>query len=128
MFKVLPWWILLQLGLDALMFIFWLSAAATSRYNCDDLCNACSGWDAISFDDLSCACSGSYYWYKKRDMSPKKTGLLQPRRNGHSNPAGTYGAKRGLDALMVYVSLPSLLPGPFSGGRCVPAYLADLKR
>lgn len=101
-FKVLPWWILLQLGLDALMFIFWLSAAATSRYNCDDLCNACSGWDSVSFDDLSCSCLGSYYyWYKKRSMSPNKNGLLQPRRTGHSNPTGTYGAKRGLDSVMV---------------------------
>lgn len=119
-FKVLPWWILLQLGLDALMFVFWLSAAATSRYNCDDLCNACSGWDSVSFDDLSCSCLGSYYyWYKKRSMSPNKTGLLQARRTGHSNPTGTYGAKRGLDSVMVYVSLPGPLLRPLSSAYIV---------
>lgn len=88
------------------MFIFWLSAAATSRYNCDDLCNACPNFSALSFDDLSCACGGAYDWYWKRGMSPKPSGLLQKRRT-YTRRAGTYGAKRGL--MLLWCTYPSPL-------------------
>ena len=107
-FKLLPWWIFGQLALDAVLFVFWLSAAATARYNCNDLCNAC-GWDSVSFDGLDCVCYGTDYWYEKRGMSPKQSGLLQPRRaKSSATPAGTGAAKTALDALMTYVPLLSL--------------------
>lgn len=107
--KILPWWIFIQLGLDALMFAFWLAAAATSKYNCSDLCNACSQWDSVAFDGLSCICNSSYYyWWKKRDMSPApKKGLLEVRRTRHTAPLGTAAAKQAFDAVMVYVICPT---------------------
>lgn len=104
-FRILPWWIFIQLGLDSLLFIFWLAAAATSRLNCNDLCNACPGASDVYFDDLSCTCLSDYYWwYKKRSMSPApKSGLLETRRTRNSTPTGKGAARISLDAIMVYV-------------------------
>lgn len=108
MFKILPWWIFIQLGLDTLMFIFWLSAAAASHYTCNDLCNACSNLASLSFGGLSCICdSASYYdyyddYYDKRAMSPVKKGPLESRRTHHpTRSTGSTAAKQGLDAIMV---------------------------
>lgn len=92
------------------MFIFWLAAAASSHYNCNDLCNACSNSVAVYFDNLSCVCDAyEYYLYDKRGMSPVKNGLLESRSVRYARPVGTAAAKQGLDAVMVYVTFaPSL--------------------
>ena len=113
-FKLLPWWIFIQLGLDALMFILWISAAGTSHFTCDDLCTTCnaSGYD-IYFDHLACSCSsGAYYWYEKRNTSPNPNpGLsagLEKRKSSRRTRThgGALVAREALDAIMVYV-LPS---------------------
>lgn len=105
--RLLPWFIWGQLALDALMFIFWLSAAATSSYSCTDLCNACGILDGyVFFDSESCECSDFFY---KRDYSPRRGNVLQPRRSHSSSPSsgstvgGTIAAKQAFDAIMTYV-------------------------
>lgn len=102
--RLLPWFIWGQLALDALMFIFWLSAAATSSYSCTDLCNACGILDGyVFFDSESCECSDFFY---KRDYSPRRGNVLQPRRSHSSSPSsgstvgGTIAAKQAFDAIM----------------------------
>jgi hypothetical protein len=114
-FKLLPWWIFIQLGLDALMFIFWISAAGTSHFGCDDLCSACNAWGYdIWYDHLACSCtSGSYsYWYEKRGISPNPfPGLsagLQKRKSSRrtKTKGGALVAREALDAIMVYVLQP----------------------
>ena len=109
-FKLLPWGIFIQLGLDALMFIFWISAAGTSHFSCDDLVNACNACD-IYFGHLTCSCSSyNSYWWVKRDSSPNPNpGLsagLEKRRSSSrrsKSGGGTLVAREALDAIMVYV-------------------------
>lgn len=78
--RVLPWSIWLQLGLDILLFVFWVTAAATSPVTCHELCSACSSLipDYVILDSKYCSC---YYFYKdKRDTSPaRRSPLLEPR-------------------------------------------------
>lgn len=102
--RTLPWFIWGQLALDALMFIFWLSAAATSSYSCTDLCNACGIIDGyVSFDSESCECSTLFF---KRDNSPRPVNVLQPRRSHSgggstdSTGGGSIAAKQAFDAIM----------------------------
>lgn len=102
--RLLPWFIWGQLALDALMFIFWLSAAATSSYSCTDLCNACGIFDGyVFFDSESCECSDFFF---KRDYSPKPVNVLQPRRSHSSRRSsdsavgGSIAAKQAFDAIM----------------------------
>ena len=113
-FRVLPWWIFIQLGLDALFFIFWIAAAGTSHLNCQDLCSACDAWGGtVYLDSLYCTCYSSYdVIYKKRNLSPNPNpGLsagLQKRRSRYSSAGratGTLVAREALDAILVYVSL-----------------------
>ena len=106
--RLLPWFIWGQLALDALIHIFWLSAAATSSYSCTDLCNVCGILDGyVYFDSQSCACYDDLLF--KRDYSPKPGNVLQPRRshsNGGKNGSrmgGLIAAKQTFDAIMTYV-------------------------
>ena len=113
-FRVLPWWIFIQLGLDALMCIFWIAAASTSHFNCDDLCSACNA-SSVSYDHLSCSCSvysgyvySDYFW-KKRGISPNPnpglSGGLAKRITSRSakRTSGILIAREALDAIMWYV-------------------------
>ncbi|CAD6580762.1 MAG: hypothetical protein ASARMPRED_000320 [Alectoria sarmentosa] len=102
--RTLPWFIWGQLALDALMFIFWLSAGATSSYSCTDLCNACGIIDGyVYFDSESCECSTLFF---KRDSSPRPVNVLQPRRSisgggsTDSTGGGSIAAKQAFDAIM----------------------------
>ncbi|MCJ1425330.1 hypothetical protein MMC29_003218 [Sticta canariensis] len=47
-FKVLPWLVWGQLALDAVMFIFWIAATATSTFSYKDLCDACP-YDLVEY-------------------------------------------------------------------------------
>ena len=103
--RLLPWFIWGQLALDALIHIFWLSAAATSNYGCADLCNACGILEGhVYFDSQSCACYDDLLF--KRDYSPKPGNVLQSRRshsNGGKNGSrlgGSIAAKQAFDAIM----------------------------
>ncbi len=105
--RVLPWLIWGQLVLDAILFIFWLAAGATSSYSCTDLCNACGILEGyVSFDTESCECSDLFF---KRDYSPRRGSVLQLRRNRPSRRdsgttvGGTIAAKQAFDAVMTYV-------------------------
>ncbi|KAG7005760.1 hypothetical protein G7Y79_00018g045670 [Physcia stellaris] len=110
LFKLLPWWIFIQLGLDALMFIFWISAAGTSHFSCQDLCDTCNGWGYhIWFDSLSCECESTFIYYDKRAMSPNPrlglgSGRMEKRRSryGAARRAGTLAAREAMDAIMVW--------------------------
>ena len=106
--RLLPWFIWGQLALDALIHIFWLSAAATSNYSCLDLCNACGILDGyVNIDSQSCVCYDDLLF--KRGYSPKPGNVLQPRRshsNGSKNGSRSVGltaAKQTFDAIMTYV-------------------------
>ncbi|KAI4145321.1 MAG: hypothetical protein L6R39_003840, partial [Caloplaca ligustica] len=102
--RVIPWFIWGQLGLDVFMFIIWIAAAGVSQYNCNDLCNACSGYSEVWASGLDCYCGGGYYWYK-RDQSPAPAGLarsLQERAYRGSKPgAGKVAGKTALNSIMV---------------------------
>lgn len=107
--RLLPWFIWGQLALDALIFIFWLSAGATSSYSCTDLCNACDISEGyVFFDSESCECSEFFF---KRDYSPRPRNVLQPRshsnrRRADSTVGGSIAAKQAFDAIMTYVQTP----------------------
>ena len=108
-FKILPWWIFIQIGLDALFFIFWISAAGTSPFSCNDFCGTCGylGYDVdLYLNGFECYC-GYYILYEKRNVSPNPNlglaGGLQKRR-GHVAKAGTFVARQAIDSIMVYVS------------------------
>lgn len=117
--RLLPWFIFGQLGLDALMFVLWLAAAASSSYSCNDLCNACDfGYDYVFYDTESCFCVELF----KRTTSPKPKGILEGRAprarlgggsSSDSNGSGgsTIAAKQAFDAIMTCVNLiPIILP------------------
>lgn len=100
--RLLPWFIFGQLALDVIMFVFWLAAGATSSYSCTDLCNACGIYDGyVFFDTQSCECSTFFF---KRDYSPRRGNVLQPRRGRlskrDSTVGGTIAAKQAFDAIM----------------------------
>ena len=103
--RLLPWFVVGQLALDALIFICWLSAAATSSYSCTDLCNVCGILDGyVDFDSQSCICYEELNL--KRDFSQKPGNMLQSRRS-HSNSTavGSIAAKQAFDAVMTYVQI-----------------------
>ncbi|KAL8688031.1 MAG: hypothetical protein Q9218_005955 [Villophora microphyllina] len=99
--RVIPWFIWGQLALDAFMFIIWIAAAGVSRYNCNDLCSACSGYNHVWADGLDCLC----YYYYKRDQSPVPKGLarsIEERAYHRRGPgAGKVAGKTALNAIMV---------------------------
>ena len=108
--RLLPWFIWGQLALDAIMFVIWLSAGATSSYSCADLCNACGILDGyVYFDSESCAC---YDLFFKRDYSPRPWNVLQQkrshaiRRRSDSSVGGSVAAKQAFDAVMTYIYTP----------------------
>jgi hypothetical protein len=96
------------------MLIFWLAAAATSKLNCNDYCNACSDYSQLEWNNLLCYCLGNYVdSLVKRDTSPAPqglAGLLEPRRSrdgGSSNQSsgqklGTVAARTAMNAIMTY--------------------------
>ena len=103
--RLLPWFIFGQLALDAIMFIFWLAAGATSSYSCNDLCTACGIDDGyVYFDTESCECSTLFF---KRDYSPRRGNVLQqrsrPAKRSDTTVGGTIAAKQAFDAVMTYV-------------------------
>lgn len=100
--RLLPWFIWGQLVLDAIIYLFWLSAAATSGYSCIDLCNACDIADGyVYWGSLSCTCFSDIYY--KRDYSPKPVNVLQPRsRTRRTTSVGSIAAKQAFDSLMTY--------------------------
>ena len=94
------------------MFILWIAAAGTSTLDCDDYCNACSGWGEVVWDNLRCDCYVSVFddYFFKRNISPAPRGLAGPleprytrgyRRSGAR--IGSLSARTAFDALMVYV-------------------------
>ena len=109
--RSLPWFILGQLVLDIVFFIFWLSAAATSTYSCNDLCEACHIWYGyVLLDDFKCTC----YKYKssyRRDYSHKPGNVLHSRITTYPSEysgsksfktAGKIAARHASDTLMTY--------------------------
>ncbi|KAL8714515.1 MAG: hypothetical protein Q9220_001463 [cf. Caloplaca sp. 1 TL-2023] len=105
LFRSVPWFAWGQLGLDAFMFIIWIAAAGVSKYNCDDLCSACSGYEEVWSGGLNCLCDGWLY-YNKRDQSPAPKGpfargLEKRRRRSHGPGASKIDAKIAFDAIMV---------------------------
>ena len=108
--RLLPWFIWGQLALDAIMFIFWLAAGATSSYSCTDLCTACGIFEGyVYFDSESCECTELLF---KRNYSPRPGSVLQQRRSRPSRRdsdttvGGTIVAKQAFDAVMTYVHTP----------------------
>ena len=113
--RLLPWLIWGQLALDALLFVLWLAAGSTSSYNCNDLCNACSGFSELYYDNLYCLCFDNVL---KRDSSPVRRGPLMPRTprsrgfggnsNSDDNSGGgsTADARKAFDAIVTYVFAP----------------------
>lgn len=94
--RLLPWFIFGQLGLDVLMFVLWLAAAASSSYSCNDLCNACDyGYEYVFYDSQSCFCLALF----KRSTSPKPRGILEGRAS-RTRLGGTIAAKQAFDAVM----------------------------
>ena len=89
--RLLPWFIWGQLGLDALMFILWLAAAASSSYSCSDLCNACSAYSEVLYDTDVCFCFDNTSIYK-RTYSPKPKGILHSR-SPRSQSSGGSGSR-----------------------------------
>ena len=100
--RLLPWVVYGQLALDALLLILWLAAAASSRYNCNDLCNACAGYSDLYYDNLLCYCFDGVF---KRDQSPAPSGILDARRLRNSDSANGHAAaadaRKAFDSLMV---------------------------
>lgn len=115
--RVLPWFIFGQLGLDALMFILWLAASASSSYSCNDLCSACDyDYDYLYYDTEACICIELF----KRTTSPKPKGILEGRtprsrlgggsRSGSGSGGSTIAAKQAFDAIMTCVNpTPTIL-------------------
>jgi hypothetical protein len=108
-FKLLPWLVWGQLALDALMLVFWLAAAATTKLSCKDYCKACPDWDILSWNNRVCYCYSGYDYSSsyKRDTSPAPRGLsggLEPRRSrggsGSSSNWASVDARTALDAIM----------------------------
>jgi hypothetical protein len=87
--RFLPWHMWTQLGLDAFFFILWIAAA---------------GCSTLTLKDLEDACPGTIF--KRGGFTPLT------KRKGHSSSGGSHsthvsaGTLQGLDAMMVYVSLP----------------------
>ena len=102
--RLLPWFIWGQLVLDALIFVFWLSAGATSSYSCADLCTVCGILDGyVYFDGETCTCYSDFFY--KRDYSPRPRNVLQSRRiqaRDSSTVGGSIAAKQAFDAVMTY--------------------------
>ena len=117
-FRLLPWFIFGQLGLDALMFILWLAASASSSYSCNDLCSACDyGYAYLYYDTEACFCIELF----KRTTSPKPKGILEGRtprarlgggsRSGSGSGGSTIAAKQAFDAIMTCATpTPTILP------------------
>ncbi|KAI4199079.1 MAG: hypothetical protein LQ350_004834 [Teloschistes chrysophthalmus] len=98
--RVLPWFIWGQLALDTFMFIIWIAAAGVSQYDCNDLCNACSGFDTVWADNLYCTC----YFVYKRDQSPVRRELarsVQERATRRGPALGRVAGKTALNAIIV---------------------------
>ncbi|MCJ1452335.1 hypothetical protein MMC28_002678 [Mycoblastus sanguinarius] len=110
--KILPWFIFGQLGLDAVMFIFWLSASASSSYSCTNLCNACLAYDYISYDTQSCICLDEFQPDQKRStIRDNPFGKRTPRIHSSSGNSGSslansgssIAAKQAFDAIMTVI-------------------------
>ena len=100
-FKILPWFIFGQLALDAVLFIFWLAAAATNNLDCDDLCNACN-WSNVVYGQGICYC---LLFKEKRAMSPNPAKSLLGKRDLIGVNRGTVEGTVALDAIMTCVFL-----------------------
>lgn len=102
-FKILPWLIWIQLGLDALMFVFWLAASASSRLNCDDLCHACPLLASLQYDNLYCTCVYVPGIIFKRDTAPASQGFstLEARR-ARKTHVGSLAARSAIDSILTY--------------------------
>ncbi|KAL8747854.1 MAG: hypothetical protein Q9190_000302 [Brigantiaea leucoxantha] len=104
LFRTLPWFVFGQIALDGFMFVIWIAAAGSPTLSCNDLCNACSGYDQVWLDDLNCYCYSSYL--SKRNFSPTPRGLARSLENrayhgSHYRSGGRSAAKTGLDSIMV---------------------------
>ena len=109
-FKVLPWLVWGQLALDAVMFIFWISATATSTFSYQDICDACP-FDPVGYAgyvyDCRTGLSESYSDYYDTNYGVFSRGLagvheraVRARRNGKR---GTALGRTALDAIMTCV-------------------------
>ena len=101
------------------MFIFWLAAAATSSYSCNDLCNSCASAGDVNYNNQHCVCyvvNDGFEGPYKRSYSPKPKGLLDGRTpRSHHSSRSTSGsssyeesgsanvAKQAFDAIMTWV-------------------------
>jgi len=97
--RFLPWHMWTQLGLDAFFFILWIAAAGCSTLTLKDVEDACPWWN-----NPAELLAGTIF--KRGGFTPLT------KRKGHSSSGGSHsthvsaGALQGLDAMMVYVSLP----------------------
>lgn len=109
MFKVLPWLVWGQLALDAVMFIFWIAATATSTFSYKDLCDACP-YDLVEYAGFVYECttglresdyiySNSIYDVFSRGLPGVQKRAVQARRNKR----GTALGRTALDAIMTCV-------------------------
>ena len=111
--KILPWFIFGQLAIDGVLFIFWLAAAASSSYSCDDLCSACYGLSYVAYANQDCICF-DFIYKNKRSTSPNPGNVLLSKRRSryHSGGGSSSSAVKGgtgdavisFDAIMTYVS------------------------
>ena len=102
---MVPFWnTWLQIGLDAVFFILWVAAAATSSPDCSDLCSACSRYDdgsgswTVWSGNLVCNC-----W---EPSARGLAGLLKERGAAASagkvaEKASTIATKEGFNAVLV---------------------------
>lgn len=112
----LPWSRWVQLGFDALFFLLWLATASASNYTCSGLCSSCSNIGRESDTGYYYVWVGSLYCTCDLPSSDDKRSLY-PRAGGYRSGSGDedsgvtklgikaskLGAKKGFDALMVFV-------------------------
>jgi hypothetical protein len=116
------------IGLEILFILLWIVAASLSTYTCSDLCGACSALDQGNgyyayTGDLFCECwlpGDNGYTSFKRDAPSKIFARAgRPSLSGGSGLGKTFeksvssATKKGLDATMMFVTLPPL---------CLPYY------
>lgn len=111
-FKVLPWLVWGQLALDAVMFIFWIAAAATSTFSYTDLCDACP-YEFVDYAGFVYDCTTGAYESDVYDNNLYLRGLAgvqkragragQTGRARRHNKRGTSLGRTALDAIMTCV-------------------------
>lgn len=102
-FRSLPWLVWGQLALDGLMWIFWISATATSTFTFQDFCDACTPDGAFYDGFCDSVFIDDYDTVYPRDVSPFPRGLagIEKRATAYRRTKHTTSVGRtALDAIM----------------------------